>query len=369
MARVELDRIAKTYPNGAVGLADVSLDVADAEIVVLVGPSGCGKSTLLRVVAGLEAPSAGTVRIAGRVVNDVPPQIRNVAMVFQDYALYPHLTVRGNLEFPLRMRGVPRRELPSHVQRTADLLDLGPLLARFPRELSGGQRQRVAMGRALVREPAVFLLDEPLSNLDAKLRGQVRAEIEELQRRTRTTMLYVTHDQVEAMTLGHRLAVLRDGRLLQIGTPRDVYERPASAFVAGFIGSPPMNLFSATVTPRGGGGVLTIGDQHVTLPQLSEPVRAAAGRGPLTIGIRPETLRLTTDAGTHVVAAAMHHVEQLGHESLVHVRAGDVALTARVDGMATCTRDERVGLAFDPERLYFFDAAGVAVDAPSTTST
>ncbi|HWP65431.1 MAG TPA: ATP-binding cassette domain-containing protein, partial [Candidatus Limnocylindria bacterium] len=264
MARVVLDKLAKTYPNGAVGLAGVSLEVADAEIVVLVGPSGCGKSSLLRLVAGLEAPSAGTIRIGERVVNDDAPQVRNVAMVFQDYALYPHLTVRGNLEFPLKMRGMARAAIAERVQATAELLDLGELLDRLPRQLSGGQRQRVAMGRALVREPSVFLLDEPLSNLDAKLRVQVRGEIEELQRRTRTTMLYVTHDQVEAMTLGHRIAVLDRGRLRQVGTPREVYERPADTFVAGFLGSPPMNLFPAVHDDS----ALVIGGERLPLPAL-----------------------------------------------------------------------------------------------------
>jgi ABC-type sugar transport system ATPase subunit len=369
MARVELDGLAKTFPNGTVGLAGVSLDVADAEIVVLVGPSGCGKSTLLRLVAGLDAPSAGTVRIDGRVVNDDPPQIRNVAMVFQDYALYPHLTVRGNLEFPLRMRGLARAALAERVERTAGLLDLGALLERLPRELSGGQRQRVAMGRALVREPSVFLLDEPLSNLDAKLRGLVRAEIEDIQRRTRTTMLYVTHDQVEAMTLGHRLAVLDGGRLRQIGSPREVYERPADTFVAGFIGSPPMNLFAATFAADGHGTALTVGTQRLALPEASEAVRGAASRGPLTIGVRPEALRLTDTPGAQALAAITRHVEHLGHETLVHVRAGDVDLTVRTDGMRTWPRDAPVGVALDPAALYYFDAAGSAVAAPNRTTT
>jgi ABC-type sugar transport system ATPase subunit len=370
MARVDLEHVTKTFANGVVGLADVTLEVADAEIVVLVGPSGCGKSTLLRVVAGLETPSAGTVRLDGQMVNDAPPQRRNVAMVFQDYALYPHLTVRGNLEFPLRMAGLARAAMATRVARTAELLDLGGLLDRLPRQLSGGQRQRVAMGRALVREPSVFLLDEPLSNLDATLRGQVRAEIDALQRRTRTTMLYVTHDQVEAMTLGHRLAVLARGRVLQIGSPKEVYERPANTFVAGFIGSPPMNLFPATLERGPHGEMLVIGAQRLALPRVPEPVRAAAALGTLTIGIRPEALRLVGEpTGAHVVGASTHHVEQLGHETLVHLRAGDVALTARVDGMRAATRDEQVGVAFDPEQLYFFAVGGEAVSAPSRTTT
>jgi ABC-type sugar transport system ATPase subunit len=369
MARVVLDQLAKTYPNGAVGLAGVSLDVADAEIVVLVGPSGCGKSTLLRLVAGLENPTAGTIRIGERVANDDPPQVRNVAMVFQDYALYPHLTVRGNLEFPLRMRGMARAEIAERVQATAALLDLGSLLERLPRQLSGGQRQRVAMGRALVREPSVFLLDEPLSNLDAKLRVQVRGEIEELQRRIHTTMLYVTHDQVEAMTLGHRLAVLDQGRLRQIGTPREVYERPADTFVAGFLGSPPMNLFAATLTADAAAGTLQIGDQRVALPPLAEPVRRIAARGPLTTGVRPEGLALTDPGEAGNLAATARHVEHLGHETLVHLQVGDVQLTARTEGMRDWTHDARVGVRIDPAQLYFFDADGAAVSAPSRTTT
>jgi len=368
MARVVLDQLAKTYPNGAVGLAGVSLDVADAEIVVLVGPSGCGKSTLLRLVAGLEDPTAGTIRIAERVVNGDPPQVRNVAMVFQDYALYPHLTVRGNLEFPLRMRGIERTAMAERVQATADLLDLGTLLDRLPRQLSGGQRQRVAMGRALVREPSVFLLDEPLSNLDAKLRVQVRGEIEELQRRTRTTMLYVTHDQVEAMTLGHRLAVLDQGRLRQVGTPREVYERPTDTFVAGFLGSPPMNLFSGTVAADGRGGTLQIGDQRIALPALAEPVRRIAGQA-LTVGVRPEGLSLTDSGNAGDLAATTRQVEHLGHETLVHLAVGDVQLTARSEGMQDWTHDTRVGVHIDPAQLYFFDADGAAVAAPSRTNT
>ena len=312
MARVVLDQLAKTYPNGAVGLAGVSLDVADAEIVVLVGPSGCGKSTLLRLVAGLEDPTAGTIRIAERVVNGDPPQVRNVAMVFQDYALYPHLTVRGNLEFPLRMRGMERTAMAERVQ--------------------------------------------------------VRGEIEELQRRTRTTMLYVTHDQVEAMTLGHRLAVLDQGRLRQVGTPREVYERPTDTFVAGFLGSPPMNLFSGTVAADGRGGTLQIGDQRIALPALAEPVRRIAGRA-LTVGVRPEGLSLTDSGNAGDLAATTRQVEHLGHETLVHLAVGDVQHTARSEGMQDWTHDTRVGVHIDPAQLYFFDADGAAVAAPSRTNT
>src|SRR5438445_295379 len=259
MASVALEHVDKVYPGGTRALADLSLRVEDAELVVLVGPSGCGKSTVLRLIAGLEEATAGMLRIGERVVNDLRPQDRNVAMVFQDYALYPYLSARGNLEFPLRMRHLAREEMQRRVEAVARLLDIAALLDRLPKQLSGGQRQRVAMGRALVREPSVFLLDEPLSNLDAKLRVQVRAEIKELQGRTRTTMIYVTHDQVEAMTLGDRVAVLDQGRLQQVAPPGELYDRPANAFVAGFIGNPPMNLFPARVEVDGRGTLLRVG--------------------------------------------------------------------------------------------------------------
>src|SRR3989449_3365971 len=253
MARVELEHVDKVYPGGTHALTDFTLAIADGELVVLVGPSGCGKSTVLRLIAGLEDATAGTIRIGERAVNELPPQERNVAMVFQDYALYPYLSARGNLEFPLKMRRLGRDEMRQRVERVAGLLDITALLDRLPKQLSGGQRQRVAMGRALVREPSVFLLDEPLSNLDAKLRVQVRAEIKELQQRTRTTMIYVTHDQVEAMTLGDRVAVLDRGRLQQIAPPGALYERPTNVVVASFIGNPPMNLFPARVARRSRG--------------------------------------------------------------------------------------------------------------------
>src|SRR5215831_17796545 len=242
MAAVALEHVDKVYPGGTRALIDCTLAVADGELLVVVGPSGCGKSTILRLVAGLETATAGTLRIGDRVANDLAPQERNVAMVFQDYALYPYLSARGNLEFPLKMRGLPRSDMRARVERVAGLLDITALLERLPRQLSGGQRQRVAMGRALVREPTVFLLDEPLSNLDAKLRVEMRAELRRLQNSLGVTTIYVTHDQVEAMTLGDRIAVLSDGVLQQVGTPQEVYDDPANVFVAGFMGSPPMNL-------------------------------------------------------------------------------------------------------------------------------
>src|SRR5581483_7273367 len=355
MASVAFEHVDKVYPGGTTGVADVNLAIADGELLVLVGPSGCGKSTLLRLVAGLEEITAGTLRIGDRVVNDLRPQERNVAMVFQDYSLYPHLTARKNLAFPLEMRHMARTEADRRIAATASLLDIGALLDRLPKQLSGGQRQRVAMGRALVREPAVFLLDEPLSNLDAKLRVQVRAEIRALQARTRTTMIYVTHDQVEAMTLGDRIAVLDRGRLQQVAPPREVYEAPANAFVAGFIGNPPMNLFATRLVPHASGLALALAGTTVA---IAPPSQAAARVGaPLTAGVRPEALALAADG----VPAEVVHVECLGHESLVHVRAGDVPLVVRVPGMPVLARGEAVRVAIDPARVHLFDADGRAL--------
>jgi multiple sugar transport system ATP-binding protein len=371
MARVELAHVEKTYPNGTRAVIDCSLTVADGELVVLVGPSGCGKSTLLRLVAGLEQPTGGTLTIGDTVVNELSPQARNVAMVFQDYALYPHMTVRRNLEFPLRMRRMPPAERDRQVERIAGLLDLGALLERLPKQLSGGPRQRVAMGRALVREPAVSLLDEPLSNLDAKLRVQVRAEIGDLQRRIGTTMIYVTHDQVEAMTLGDRVAVMDKGRLQQIATPRELYDRPANAFVAGFIGNPPMNLFATRlrIDARGGPAII-VGERAIAIPAHRVPASLghAPGEPPITAGIRPEALALARDdAGDATLAATVEHVEWLGHETLAHLRLGaagggdPVRLVARFPGMQALAKDQDVRVTVDAERVYLFAEDGRAL--------
>jgi ABC-type sugar transport system ATPase subunit len=336
MAAVGFEGVGKVYPGGVVALADFSLEVGDGELVALVGPSGCGKSTVLRLLAGLEAPSAGVIRIGGRDVGALPPQARNVAMVFQDYALYPHLSVRENLAFPLKMRGMPAAEREARVARVAELLSLAPLLDRAPRQLSGGERQRVAMGRALVREPAAFLLDEPLSNLDAKLRVQVRAEIAELRRRAPTTMLYVTHDQTEALTLGDRVAVLERGRLQQVATPAELYEKPANRFVAGFIGSPPMNF---------------------------APGRWLGVDG-AEAGVRPEAVSLAAPGAPGALAGTVVQVEALGHETLVHVRlAGEakVRWVVREHGMARRRAGEAVGLRVDPAAVYRFAPDGRAL--------
>ncbi len=362
-------------------LDDVTLSVADGELVVLVGPSGCGKSTLLRIVAGLETADSGTVSIAGRDVSALTPPERNVAMVFQDYALYPHMTVRRNLEFPLRVRGDAASDRARKVAHISAMLGLEALLERLPKELSGGQRQRVAMGRALVREPAVSLLDEPLSNLDARLRSEVRAEIADLQQRTQTTMIYVTHDQVEAMTLGHRVAVLDRGVLQQAAPPAELYDRPVNAFVAGFIGNPPMNLLRAAATD----GVASVTGTGENI-RIEKSKRFAHENGLLAqlawIGVRPEALSLAphpADAATAsngTLAAEVEHVELLGHETLVHARLGSsrethagtgapqvaaTRLIARVPGTHRLQPGERLSLFVDPEAVYAFDERGNAL--------
>jgi len=362
MARVEFDSVSKTFPDGTRALVEFGLTVEDGELLVLVGPSGCGKSTVLRLLSGLEEPSAGTLRIGERVVNALPPQERNVAMVFQDYALYPHMTVRQNLAFPLKMRKLARAAIAERVERVARLLEIEPLLERLPKQLSGGQRQRVAMGRALVREPAVFLLDEPLSNLDAKLRVQVRAEIAELRRRTGTTMIYVTHDQVEAMTLGDRIAVLERGVLQQVAPPDELYSRPLNTFVAGFIGNPPMNLLAAHAVRGAGGGA----EIHVAGMSLAWPGAVPEGDGAVTLGIRPEALALA-DAGVPAephgtLAATVEHVEWIGHETLLHARLAatdpPARVIARLGGLQPFERDAAVRLAFPLRSALLFDAAG-----------
>ncbi len=301
MATVTLDSINKIYENGFQAIYDLSLDIADSEFLVLVGPSGCGKSTALRMVAGLESITSGELRIGDRVVNDVEPKDRDIAMVFQNYALYPHMTVYDNIGFALKLARVPRPEIDSRVRKAAAILELEPYLDRKPGQLSGGQRQRVAMGRAIVRQPAAFLMDEPLSNLDAKLRVQMRAEIARLQRDLAVTTIYVTHDQVEAMTMGDRVAVLKDGYLQQVGAPQHLYDEPTNVFVAAFIGSPSMNLYESVVTLNGEKSV-QIGSQRVALaPEALEkhPALQSYDGQPVVVGIRPEDFEdaaVATDA-------------------------------------------------------------------------
>ena len=343
MARVTLDGVGKTYPGGeAAAVTDISIDVADGEFVVLVGPSGCGKSTLLRMIAGLETVSAGTIRIGERVVNGVEPADRDIAMVFQNYALYPHMTVRRNLAYGLRNRRMPEAEIATRVARAAEILEIGGFLDRKPRQLSGGQRQRVAMGRAIVREPAVFLFDEPLSNLDAKLRSQMRGEIKGLQARLRTTSVYVTHDQLEAMTLADRLVVLNAGRIEQVGAPLAVYRRPATTFVAAFTGSPPMNLLNA----EAGGGAVRIGGACL-------PCDAALG-GPVTLGIRPEEL-VPAAPGPASLPMTVDFLDELGALRLAHGRIAGQPVVVALPGGAEVPAE--LSLAAPAAALHLFDRA------------
>ena len=322
MASVTFDGINKTYGDGTQAVKDLSLEVEDGELIVFVGPSGCGKTTALRMVAGLEEITSGELRIGDRVVNELDPRQRDIAMVFQNYALYPHMSVFDNMGFPLASQGVSRRAIKDRVERTAALLDLSDHLRRRPRNLSGGQRQRVAMGRALVREPQVFLMDEPLSNLDAKLRVQMRVEISRLQRQLNITTIYVTHDQVEAMTMGNRIAVMRKGVLQQLGAPQELYDRPANLFVATFVGSPAMNLFEATVRDTPDGRIaLDLGTQTLEVPAngTGDALRSYRSRN-VALGIRPEHLLEPATAGNNPrLRASIDLVEPLGSDRLVHV--------------------------------------------------
>jgi multiple sugar transport system ATP-binding protein len=357
MAQVVLKDINKLY--GSVhAVKDVNLRIDDREFVVLVGPSGCGKTTTLRMIAGLEAISSGDVSIDGQVVNDLAPMDRDIAMVFQNYALYPHMSVFDNMAFGLKMRKFDRREIATRVKEAADILGIGELLKRKPRQLSGGQRQRVALGRAIVRHPRVFLFDEPLSNLDAKLRVQMRVELRKLHQRLGTTAVYVTHDQVEAMTLGDRVVVMKDGIVQQIGEPLELYNRPVNKFVAGFIGSPAMNF--ATVTMADGNGRLTAknGGLEIEVPAPhADRLRAHTGHR-LTIGIRPEDLRVAAhpDPAGLTFSAKVEVVEQLGSEVLLDLRVGNDAMVAAVDPVVRVKTQDTLRLAVNPGRLHFFDA-------------
>jgi len=355
MAEVVLSGVTKHFGD-VVAVDTVDLEILDGEFMALVGPSGCGKSTLLRMIAGLEEITDGTIEIGGRVVNDVPPKDRDIAMVFQSYALYPHMTVRQNLEFGLRIRHTPRAEMEARVRDAAELLEIDALLDRRPKELSGGQRQRVAVGRAIVRQPSLFLFDEPLSNLDAKLRVQMRAELTKLHKRLGTTVIYVTHDQVEAMTMGDRIAVLQSGRLQQVGAPLQVYERPANVFVAGFIGTPPMNLLAAELT---GGGTRLAGDGfELPVPEAYRPALAKSD-GHFTVGIRPENLHLAADDARGEAAPltlTVEIVETLGHDAIAHGRVGRELVAASLDPHFTAEPGTAVPLFADLGSVHLFDA-------------
>ena len=352
MASVTLRRLTKTFDAVAKpALHELSLDVRDGEFLVLLGPSGCGKTTALRCIAGLEVPTAGEILIGEREVTHLPPADRDVAMVFQNYALYPHLTARANIAFGLEVRGVAAPEIARRVRETAERLDLVELLDRMPGQLSGGQRQRVALGRAIVRAPLVFLFDEPLSNLDATLRTALRAELLGLHRTLGATIVYVTQDQVEAMTMGQRIAVLHEGRLRQLGTPAQVYQRPADVFVARFIGSPGMNVLSGRGRGMGeGGGVVDCGT-------LSVPVALEHYEGEIHLGVRPEHVTLC-GADQGMGNAAVVVIEPLGAETLVHLSAGGLPLVARLPGLVELRAGDSVGVKLDRRHLHLFDVAG-----------
>jgi multiple sugar transport system ATP-binding protein len=359
MSAVSLRGVHKRYGK-VVAVHGIDLEIQSGEFIVFVGPSGCGKSTLMRMVAGLEEITEGEIAIGGRVVNDLDPRDRDIAMVFQDYALYPNKTVRENMAFGLRLRKAAAAEIDRLVADAAQTLQITHLLERLPKELSGGQRQRVAMGRAMVRDPAVFLFDEPLSNLDALLRHQVRAEIKRLHQRVKSTVIYVTHDQVEAMTLADRIVVLKDGRIVQVGTPDEIYHQPQHRFVAEFTGSPPMNLIDVTVAPGGDWPALMLPGQHrvMTEAAMGAALRARAGL-PVVLGIRPEDVQLRgkgTPEAWPSLNLVVNLVEPLGAENVVHFALGEHDLTARMPNAHRPTLGSQVELALDPQCLRLFDA-------------
>jgi multiple sugar transport system ATP-binding protein len=356
MASITLEKISKVFGDGTEAVSNLDLHVADGEFMILVGPSGSGKSTALRMVAGLEETTEGWILIGDRLVNDIEPKDRDLAMVFQSYALYPHMTVEANMGFALKMQGEPKDQIARRVREVAEMLGVSDLLHKRPRQLSGGQRQRVALGRAIVREPAAFLMDEPLSNLDAKLRVEMRAYIARLHQELGTTTVYVTHDQVEAMTMGDRVAVMRDGRIEQVAEPSVLYERPANMFVAGFIGSPAMNLVQARLD----GHELAFGEQRITLPDSVFDARRSLlsyeGRE-VVVGMRPEVFHVSYNGGGagRELTFDVLLTEVLGSDMLAHLSICGTDATARLPGDTTIRGGEHVRLLVDPTRLYFFD--------------
>ena len=366
MASVTMKSIRKVYDRTVVAVDDFNLEIADKEFVVLVGPSGCGKSTALRMIAGLEEITAGELFIGDRRMNQVEPKNRNIAMVFQNYALYPHMTVYENIAFGLRMRRLPRREIDAKVREAAEILEISELLKRKPKALSGGQRQRVAIGRAIVRDPDVFLMDEPLSNLDAKLRGQMRTELIQLRRRLDTTFIYVTHDQTEAMTLGDRIVVMNEGHIMQIGTPSEVFNRPANRFVAGFIGTPQMNFIKAALSRRDGGIDALAAGARIPLPACFD--RPELDGRAVVLGVRPEHILLCADGG---LTAAVEVRELLGSTADLHLRVGGKLLEAIVPAAAAAGlagESPTLNIAFDTAQLHLFDPESGA-RIPETTET
>ncbi len=361
MASLSLKNVCKVYPNGFVAVKDFNLDVADKEFIIFVGPSGCGKSTTLRMIAGLEEISSGELWIGDKLVNDVEPKDRDIAMVFQNYALYPHMTVYDNMSFGLKLRKVPKPEIDKLVHEAAKILGIEQLLDRKPKALSGGQRQRVAMGRAIVRNPKVFLMDEPLSNLDAKLRVQMRIEIQKIHQRLETTIIYVTHDQTEAMTLGTRIVVLKDGIIQQVDTPQNLYDKPCNVFVAGFMGSPQMNLINAKVVQSGEDVVLMFGGNTVKLPEGKAQKLIEAGYVDTTVimGIRPEDLNdseVIINANPDcVIEVTIRVYELLGAEVFLYFDIDEVNCTARVNPRTTARPGDTIKLGIDMTKLHIFD--------------
>jgi multiple sugar transport system ATP-binding protein len=360
MAEVTLKDVNKVYPGNIKAVSDFSLQIQDGEFVVLVGPSGCGKSTTLRMVAGLEEISAGTISIGGRVVNHVPPKDRDIAMVFQNYALYPHMTVYDNMAFGLKLRKFPKKEIDARIQEAARILGLAELLHRRPKALSGGQRQRVAVGRAIVRKPAVFLFDEPLSNLDAKLRVQMRVEISQIHSRLKATMIYVTHDQIEAMTMGQRICVMKDGFIQQVDDPITLYDKPANKFVAGFIGTPPMNFFEGQIRAENHELAFAMpGGLRLAVPAAKRAAMEPYRDRPATLGIRPEDIGSAAAehlAGAPRIRATVDVVEPMGSESYVYLRIADTQFISRVDAHRRFTVGQEAEPAVFIDKVHFFDA-------------
>ena len=361
MASLSLSHINKTYPNGFQAVKDFNLEIEDKEFIIFVGPSGCGKSTTLRMIAGLEEISGGTLKIGDKVMNDVEPKDRDIAMVFQNYALYPHMTVYDNMAFGLKLRKVPKDQIDKAVREAARILDLEKLLDRKPKALSGGQRQRVAMGRAIVRNPKVFLMDEPLSNLDAKLRVQMRIEISKIHQRLGATIIYVTHDQTEAMTLGTRIVVMKDGVVQQVDTPQHLYEQPDNLFVAGFMGSPQMNFLDAQIAEKGGDLIAKVGEYDIVIPAAKAKVLKDGGYVGKTVvlGIRPEDIhdsQMFIEASPSVpMTSTVKVYELLGAEVFLYFDVNGTQVTARVDPRTNSKTGDTIKFAFDMEKSHFFD--------------
>ena len=361
MASLELKNLVKKYPNGLLAVRDFNLNIADQEFIIFVGPSGCGKTTTLRMIAGLEEITEGELYIGDRLMNDVAPKDRDIAMVFQNYALYPHMSVYDNMAFGLKLRKTPKAEIEKRVHEAARILDIEHLLDRKPKALSGGQRQRVAMGRAIVREPKVFLMDEPLSNLDAKLRVQMRTEITKLHQKLQTTFVYVTHDQTEAMTLGTRIVVMKDGVAMQVDSPVNLYNKPQNLFVAGFIGSPQMNLVEVQVEKRDGGMYLLFGEFAIKLPEAKAKAIDEGGYDGKTVimGIRPEDLHdeemFIASAPDAIIETEVEVTELLGAEVYLYLLCAGQQMTARVNPRSTAKANDTIKMALDVQRIHVFD--------------